>query len=255
MKFGWKKDPYNNKDFKFSQLKPRLASLSNSTEYIIPETTPVYDQLSLQSCVANATANALEILINLKDKKIISLSRLFVYWNARVYTKETDKDEGTYIRNAFDSLRKLGVCLESVCNYDSNRVFAQPTLDAYRQGDDNTLTSFYRINSSDKQRIEDIETAIRANHPVVFGTAVSKEFQNYNGNTKVWSPPDSYIGYHAMLVVGVRTSDSGRKEFLIKNSWGKYWGDNGKTWFDESYLSWGETDDLWVPTMMPDLTI
>jgi C1A family cysteine protease len=120
MKLGWKKDPHNPKDFKFEQLKPRLTVVSTSDEHIINERAPIFDQGRLSSCVANATCGALEILLGLSDSaEPPRLSRLFIYWNARVYTKETNLDEGTYIRDAFDSLRTLGVCLESTWKYNS----------------------------------------------------------------------------------------------------------------------------------------
>jgi C1A family cysteine protease len=255
MKLGWKKDPHSDKDYKFDQLKNRLSAVSFSGEHIIPENFPIYDQLSLNSCVANATCGALEILMGLKQSNPAGLSRLFVYWNARVYTKETDRDEGTYIRNAFDSLRTLGVCLENAWKYDPGMVFAQPNLESYKEGDDNTIDSFYRIDSTGSQRLDDIETAIRANHPVVFGTGVSREFTQYTGGGKVWGPPSSSIGGHAMVVVGVRIASNGAREFLIRNSWGTSWGDDGHCWFNEDYLMSDQTNDLWVPTLVPALTV
>ena len=256
MKLGWKKDPHNPKDFKFEQLKPRLTVVSTSDEHIINERAPIFDQGRLSSCVANATCGALEILLGLSDSaEPPRLSRLFIYWNARVYTKETNLDEGTYIRDAFDSLRTLGVCLESTWKYNSGMVFAQPNLNSYREGDDNTITAFYRIGSSGSQRVDDIESAIRSDHPVVFGTNVSKEFQGYSGGNKVWDPPSSSIGGHAMVITGVRINSSGEREFLVRNSWGTNWGDNGRCWFSEKYIKWDETNDIWVPTLVPVLTI
>ena len=256
MKFGFLPSANNEKDYNFSNVHLTMSKFASSSEseHIIQEYTPVSDQLHLGSCVANATVDALEILMGLSGKPV-QLSRLFVYWNARLYDKTTDRDEGTYIRNAFNSLAKDGVCPESVWEYNTNKVFAQPPMEAYRQGLDNKIHSFYRINATGDKRIVEIESAIRANHPVVFGTGVTDSFlrYSYSNTDKVWEAPTEKIaGLHAMIITGVREV-SGNLQFYIRNSWGNNWGRNGHTWFDQSYLLHPTTSDIWVPTLMPNL--
>lgn len=255
---GWIKDIPSDKDYSFNKLKPTLLGLSRNnimSEYIIKNNVNVFDQLQMESCVANATVGALQILKSLENKSI-TLSRLFVYWNARLYTKDTDKNVGTYIRNAFDSLSTLGVCQETTWKYDMQNIFAQPPLNAYKEGDDNKIESYYRIDSLDTKRADDVESAIRANHPVVFGTGVSLEFERYKGGDKVWTKSDikSVAGGHAMCIIGVRYNN-GTREFYVRNSWDRFWGDNGHFWMSEDYLNWSETDDLWVPTLIADLVV
>lgn len=254
MKFGCKVDQPSIKDKDFKLIKASLVKLaSTSSEHIIPEWTPISSQGGLSSCVSNATCDALEILLGLEGK-VVQLSRLFVYWNARVYTKDTNQDTGSFIRNAFDSLKTLGVCSESKWLYDESKVFAQPPYRAYKEANSNKITSYFRISSDGSERVADIERAVRANHPVVFGTPVSSEFTASYGVDKVWSRPEKSIGRHAMIITGVRNGASG-KEFLIRNSWGLQWGDNGHCWFDESYITYDQTSDIWVPTRMPDLKV
>jgi C1A family cysteine protease len=257
MKFGWIPESPNPKDFKFEDFKPQLSKVgaSVSSKYIIPIHTPTYNQLSLSSCVANATVGALEILMGLQGK-ITFLSRLFVYWNARVATQDTDKDQGTYIRNAFASLQKLGVCLESTWSYDERNVFSQPPIQAYKEGNDNSIESFYKIFSTGNQKLNDIEYAVRSNHPVVFGTPISDELLNYSDARQTLSIPSAnIIGGHAMIIVGVRTNSDGTRDFLVRNSWSDNWGANGHAWFSDNYIMWDQTTDLWVPTLIPQLVV
>lgn len=257
IKFGWKKDPLSDKDLSFNDAKPALAKLAASNvidEHLIPEYTSVFNQYQLGSCVANATVGAVEILMGIQDKNSVTdLSRLFVYWNARMYSHDTDKDEGTFIRNAFDSIHTLGVCKEDAWKYDEGNVFAQPPQEAYKEGNDNQIESYYRISSDNYQRLDDVETAIRANHPVVFGTGVSKQFTEYSSSDQIWTPPTNTVGQHAMIITGVRTKSDGKRDFYVRNSWGSNWGTVGHTWFDQSYITWGFTEDLWVPTLIPNL--
>lgn len=255
MKFGLKLGKDDANDFDFKSIKYNLIKLaaSSGTEHIIPEFTPISNQGHIGSCVANSTIDALEILMGLTGN-VVQLSRLFVYWNARLYDGETNVDNGTYIKNAFASLSKDGVCLESTWDYDTSRVFSQPPIQDYAEGSDNTIDSYYKIKSTGVQRLDEIESAIRANHPVVFGTGVTNSFCTYyNDNSVVWAAPkEKIVGLHAMIITGIREVN-GSLQFLIRNSWGSNWGDNGHTWFESSYILDNNTNDIWVPTLMPQL--
>lgn len=252
---GYLPSPADLQYSKFSTVSSGLVKLAASAdqEYRIPEFTPVSNQLTLGSCVANATCDAFEILMGVQGKQVIQLSRLFVYWNARVYTHDTDKDEGTYIHNAFDSIQRLGVCPETDWPYKTGSVFAQPPLRAYKTANDNQINGFYRIDASGDQRLRDIEAAVRANHPVVFGTGVSSAFTSAFNDDTVWDTPNKSIGNHAMIVVGVRRNPT--LEFYVRNSWGTSWGRDGHCWMDANYLAWNGTQDIWVATNMDEMLI
>lgn len=175
------------------------------------------------------------------------------YWNARSYSQSTDRDDGTYIRDAVDSLRTLGVCPESVWPYAPQMVFAQPPLRAYQESLDNKIEAYYRIPGDGKGRCDTIEHALRSNHPVVLAMPVSDEFtKHFKADGKVWGPTKTWVGYHAMIVVGVRYVNGGR-QFKLRNSWGAQWGDNGHCWVEEAYVGDPLVNDLWVLTRVPTL--
>lgn len=245
------------KKFSINALE-KTATEKNDT-YIITEYTPISNQGSLGSCTANAVADCVEILKGIEDpNKVEQVSRLFIYYNARNSINETHLDEGSYIHDALNSLKTLGACRELIWPYLEREVFTKPTIESYREGNDNTITEFYQIVSF-SQRLKDIEVALRSNHPVIFGTQVGSEFMNYDSGSddgnKVFGIPSDDVGGHAMIITGIRTNNDGEKEFLIRNSWGSNWGDNGHCWFSSDYIAWNKTRDIFVPTRMIDFVI
>ena len=251
---GYNPTPNNVNYNKFGAVSSGLVKLAVSTdsEYRIPEYTPISNQGSLSSCVANATADAAELLLGVNQQQVVQLSRLFLYWNARVYDKTTRQNVGTYIHNAFNSLSTLGICPEDLWPYVESAVYTQPPIKAYKSANDNKIDSYYRIDSSGQQRCVDVEAAVRSNLPVVFGTGISDEFTKAWGVDKVWTAPQNSIGGHAMIITGVRRNPN--LEFYVRNSWSESWGDGtGHAWFDASYIAWSGTSDLWVPTLVSDI--
>jgi C1A family cysteine protease len=234
-----------------SAMHQRVAS--SGSVHIIPELTPISDQGQVGSCVANSWCDMLEILDGLEGKdKIEQLSRLFLYWIARYYVGDEKKDDGTYHRAAYHQLSTIGVVEERHYPYKESAVFSAPELDLYTMASNNRIKDAYRLVPDSSSYLNDLELAIRANHPAVFGVDVSKAFMR-SRSLEVFglpSPEDEMVGGHAMIVVGVMY-DGDQRRWLVRNSWGADWGGNGHTKFDDaSALSW---NDVWVGTRMGEL--
>lgn len=260
--FGYINDPQTKKeggktidlmakDYKFSDLKAKLgASASSGDVDLSPYSTPS-NQFHLSSCVGNATADSVEILNAIAGYSPVQLSRLFVYAMARILSGDAklEKDAGTWIRAAFEVLSKFGVCDEYLWPYLLDKVNDQPSLKAQRQAAGHRIHSYYRIDSSGDDRLEDIVKALHAKHPVVFGTTITDRFQKTLDRTPIPRPTskDKSLGGHAMIIVGYINS-----YFLVKNSWGSHWGSNGFCLMTPEYISWSQTRDLWVPTLGVD---
>jgi len=212
----------------------------------------VSNQYSLSSCVGNATADAFEAQIaqrkGIDPSQVPNLSRLFIYWNARNLENPPAgyKDDGTRIRLAFDSLARYGAPSETTYPYVLSKVNDRPTLISYREAIQHRISKFYRIDGTEEQRIGQIKQALSAGCPVVFGTKIANSFKAYKGSETIFLPKDSYIGGHAMVLVGWSEF---RQAFELRNSWGLGWGDNGYGWIHKSYIANSVTRDLWVPTI------
>lgn len=239
------------KDKPFDGIKPLLAgqiSQPNKRSHILKELTPVSNQGNIGSCVANAWCDALEILRGLQNMPVVQLSRLFLYWTARSLTGDHKKDQGCYIRAAAQQLSTIGVVEEQYYPYEEKNVLTSPPLDMFTMASNHRfkIHSYYKIISSGKERVNDVTTAIMANHPVVFCTQVGQELFDYRDENITLTYPKNPEGGHAMIIVGVDSAAS-EKHFYVRNSWSEKWGDKGHFWMDEKWLTHSNTYDIWVP--------
>jgi hypothetical protein len=244
-------------DRAFAALRGALDQVAGAfqptNQHVLPEHTPVSDQGERGTCAANAWMDALEILMGVESPgRVVQLSRLFAYWTARALTGLQAEDGGVYLRAVAHQLRAVGVVEERYMPYrDSlDAVLAPPSLSLYTMASNNRIGSFYRIVSAGPAKLDEIELAVRANHPVISSAPVGPEFVAYRGGGQVFGPPAQSEGLHAMIIVGVRRVGQ-RRQFLRRNSWGKAWGDDGHAWCDQDYVLLD--DDVWVGTRLPGL--
>ncbi|XP_060194735.1 zingipain-2-like [Lycium barbarum] len=88
------------------------------------------------------------------------------------------------------------------------------------------LTPAVKISSY--QVVPESETALLqavTQQPVSIGIAISQEFQFYAGGTYHGSCANEIN--HAVTAIGYGTDEGGQKYWLLKNSWGTTWGENG----------------------------
>jgi len=209
--------------------------------------SPIENQSSAGSCVGNGTVGALEFLQIRNGQPYTDLSRLFVYYNARLQTQDTDKDDGTYIRLAFATLTSLGTCSEAVWPYDLNNLFIRPSWKSYQDAYPHKISSYYRIMATDGQELVDaIKRALRAQHVVVFGMTVDQDYMNvgYDGMVAMPKKTRTNSGGHCQVIVGY---DDNARRWIVRNSWGTGWGDKGYAYVPYDYLDASDANDFWVP--------
>jgi len=271
-KYGYVRDPLSkvgedgaptswwDKDKNVSELLTAVKAQVAEGDVDLRQFCTETNQYGLSSCAGNATADSVEVVTAAAEwlaaqaegrepKPTPQLSRLFVYALARTLDGDLGKDEGTFIRSCFEVLNRFGIPEESVWPYDQAKVFVSPSLIAQRAALGHKIHSYYRIKTMGQERLDEIVAALRSFRPVVFGTLIDKNFPYVHGQGTVIGPPKgATIGGHAMLVVGFIGGN-----FLVKNSWGKGWGDGGYVLLSPEYMTWVETWDLWVPSLGFDL--
>ncbi len=205
--------------------------------------TPVEEQGSLGSCTSNAVVGALEYLVRRETGRSVDLSRLFVYFNQRIWDDRVREDSGASISSAIRVLHRVGVPTETTWPYDKNLFAVQPPEPVYREAADYRATDWWTV-PIDRDALR---TCLAAGFPVVFGTRVTDSFVDTPRSGMCGMPRgslDSRHGRHALLLVGY---DDRRRLFIVRNSWGDDWGDRGYVYMPYDYVlnrSW--TSSAWA---------
>ena len=92
------------------------------------------------------------------------------------------------------------------------------------------------------------EPLLASGYPFVFGFSVYTEFENdtaaKTGEINMPGPKEKLLGGHAVVAVGY---DDSTQRFIVRNSWGSWWGIKGYFTMPYAYLTDSNLyDDFWT---------
>lgn len=241
--YGWTPDVPDHRDLMFS-LPKKMKKLPRKIDLRIDD-LPVFDQGSLGSCTANAISAAFAFsVLKQKEEAFYIPSRLFIYYNERLMEGTVDQDSGAMLRDGIKSINKVGVCDEKSWPYVISKFTNKPTDECYKEALTNKALKYERLNRS----LYDFKSCLASGFPFVGGFSVYESFESREvANTGKMSMPsreERFLGGHAILVMGY---DDEMGCFIVRNSWGKKWGDKGYFYMPYDYLlNRNLSDDFWV---------
>lgn len=243
-KYQWRRDKPDPRDHIYKKADIELPEVVDLREFA----TPVEDQGNIGSCTGQAIAEAIE-LTNKKNGKITEISRLFIYYQSRLYEGTVNQDDGAYIRSGIKSVYTYGAPLESIWPYDETKYAIRPSEDAYIDAAKRKVTGYEKCIDFDS-----VKNALASGYPVIVGFDVYDSFEyKIIEETGMMLYPntkrEAYLGGHAVVLVGYNNNFTGRKVgyFIAKNSWGKEWGDNGYFYMPYGVIqNKSMSDDFWL---------
>ncbi len=222
--------------------------------------SPVEDQGALGSCTAQAGAGVIEYYERKSFGRHIEASRLFLYKVTRNLMKMTG-DTGAYLRLTMGAMVLFGVPPEEYWPYtDDEREFdREPPAFCYAFAQSYQTIKYYRHDPPEASRpdvLNRLKTYLAAGHPAMFGFTVYNSIDQAGGTGRIPFPTEKegIEGGHAVVAMGyddkmvIRNtygSSETKGAFLIRNSWGREWGDEGYGWLPYEYVLKGLAEDFW----------
>jgi C1A family cysteine protease len=168
-----------------------------------------YQQGQTGSCVANATAACYHFelrkhnALNGVPGEAMVPSRLFIYYNARAVLSCQTIDKGCFIRHAFRSLAKYGVCPEACWSYDELRKNDKPPDACFKEALSHKLSIYQRLDVHRNPRgpdptldmdadgdivLDSVRCCLTDGHPVVFSFTwkIGDAVWDKNGHDGMW---------------------------------------------------------------------
>jgi C1A family cysteine protease len=221
--YGWKPDVLDPRDLRYMPKPALLRSLPAAVD-LRRHCPATYDQLSLNSCVANAVAAALEFQQNRQGQRKTTPSRLFLYYNARALQDVIKLNHGVQIRNGIKAVAKKGACAEEHWPYLVHRFAERPPRKHYESARQHRALRYFRM----KRSVPHLRACLAEGFPFIFGMSVYDSFESTRvtrtGTVAMPGRHEHRVGGHAVLAVGY---SHGRRRFLVRNSWGPDWGQGG----------------------------
>ena len=238
--FGLKKskpEPHDKIVCFFTQCKqvdfPSMFSLKDRVKQF-------YDQLSLNSCSANAAANFLSL--SDKDNKLkCNISRLYLYFCTR-YVDNNQMvpihDQGSTLRSVFDAMGRYNYHYidEVKYPYEIEKVDSIPPSKVFEEAITVNKCPFVSYRQITQTKCSLKYSLYMCQVPILCGIQVYSNFTRLTKEDDVLtlpSPQDELLGGHAVVIIGF---DDETDTFEILNSHGSDFGNEGYFRIKSEYI-------------------
>jgi len=153
------------------------------------------------------------------------------------------QDTGSTARKVIKTLKRQGVCTETLMPYVAGQLSTMPSRDAKSGQAAFKLSKAYRVLPNDLNMILGV---LNSGRPIIIAIAVFDSFET-GGVNGVLTIPDvnteNYNGNHGLVCVG---ADLTKKLWIIRNQWGTNWGDKGYCYMPFGY------EQFWISAWSGD---
>ena len=237
---GWIQSHPDPRDFKYRRTMP-LSMIPEELDMIAKD-SPIEDQDVLGSCTAYSISGAMQFLQLAEGYPLVMLSQLQMYYDIRPsYAK--GYDSGGTMRDAAKVGAKVGGAKEELWPYDTSRFAVKPTQSVYDDAVKRKVTEYSSISPSSTN----LKACLAEGHPFIFGFKVYSSFDGIGADGIMPVPnrtKEDVLSGHAVMCVGYKKI-GGALYWIIRNSWGKDWGDRGYFYMPDSVMLSSDCSDYW----------
>lgn len=224
-----------------SDANVNLGSKVLLTDYV----PPVLTQGTYGTCVGWATGYYTRTIMHAREHNLSKADledKSNVFSPLDIYLAMDDRVSncnGAYPRSAFEVLLNRGVATFATAPYEN-----LGNCDWNPKSDWTSEAANYKIDSYrvvDHESAEAVKSYLKMGRPVQVSCVLGLDFGRKKDGEVMYN--DDYSadpkehGRHAMCCVGYDDDKGANGAFLIVNSWGTSWGDNGYVWVDYDYFT------------------
>jgi C1A family cysteine protease len=217
---------------------------------------PVWDQGDEGSCTSHAGCACRSMLQN---DPALDLSRAFLYYQERSLEGTTAQDAGATIRDICKATQKYGICPSTDMPYVPGEFTEPPSEKAVKDAAEYNISAYKRVLT-----IEDVkQSLVSRKQPILIGMTVYESMETpqvaQSGILPLPQPGEKVLGGHAVLIVGYKDAKSSffkwlfglfgglqsAGSFIVRNSWGAGWGQNGYFMMPYEYFT-RYAYDYWI---------
>ncbi len=213
---------------------------------------PVEDQGTLGSCTAQAVVGMMEYMMRRSGIAHVDGSRLFLYKVTRKLLGWTS-DTGAYLRSALQAAAVFGVPPEKHWPYEIARYDEEPDAFLYSYAANYQALNYARLDGPGQaggQTLALVKRVLAAGYVVVFGFPVYDSLNSERPDIPYPSEQDSLLGGHAVAAVGYddkhQADGAAVPSLIIRNSWGRSWGEGGYGYLPYRYVEDELALDFWT---------
>ena len=154
---------------------------------------------------------------------------------------------GTSLKAALDVVRKYGIVLNDLLPFKTEEtLYLGNPKEFYAQAAKLRYISYYNLGPRPSLWREWMARI----GPVLTRLDCDRAFMTCSGQLDSYDKKKTYGG-HAIALAGYNKND-----FLVRNSWGTDWGEEGYAWASEAYASAAFTEayGVWVPKLANPVT-
>lgn len=237
-RYGWRPSLPDSRDFR---LAAPVDTATLPPAITLRDQMPaVWNQGDLGTCTAFSTLAAFQYEVTRQGRQAYYPSFLAQYWWARYLDggpENTRADVGATLRSAVKAAAKYGVAHDSNWPYKTAKYARQPNKRTTQDAERHQVLQYLAVpQSADRMR-----ACLNDGFPIIVGFSVYESFESEEvartGRAQMPRPGETLLGGHAVLVVGYDFTADADPRWLIRNSWGTGWGDQGYFTMPAQYLT------------------
>ncbi len=189
---------------------------------------PARDQGKAGTCLAFAASSAHEHLHGIQDY----LSPAYLYGLAWKTDPILNGHNGLTFKAVNNVISDTGQIYENVLPYETWLAGSDFPNATFSPDETHFVAGLVNISND----FDEICQHLKKEIPVILGVQITDAFYSVDNNGYIAEPGRRELGGHAILAVGYYKNDQSDNFLLIRNSWGKTWGQDGHALVSQEYL-------------------